>query len=374
MHALRRRAPLLFTPGPLSTSPGVKHAMLRDVGSRSQEMVSAIQGIRESLVSLAHVAGSRTHGCVLMQGSGTFAVESVIGSVVPAGGRLLVASNGAYGQRMARMCQYLDIEYSLAEFGEKEPVCPDTIADMLRDAGHTPGRAYTHVAAVHHETTSGILNPVNEIGRVIRDNSNATFILDAMSAFGCYDINMQSAGVDYLISSSNKCLEGVPGFAFVLCNLDALLTEGHAARSLSLDLLGQWNELEESGQFRFTPPTHALLAFQEALRQHHAEGGVEGRRQRYEKNARLLRQGMRDLGFPLYLDSSVQGCIITTFLYPEDTSFDFQSMYDQMSAQGFLIYPGKLTQESRCFRIGSIGHVDEQDVRNLLRAVRAALS
>ena len=368
-----RREPLLFTPGPLTTSHTTKQAMQVDLGSRDGGMVHAVRDIRERLLAMAHVSQDAGYECVLMQGSGTFTVESVLGSVVPppsAGGRLLVLSNGAYGERMVAMAQRLGIAVDVARFGETDPVDLAKVADALRACGGD----VTHVAVVHHETTAGVLNDIDAIGAAVRAHApSAAFFVDAMSSFGAYDVDLKASGVDYLVSSANKLIEGVPGFAFALCDRARLEAEGGHARSLALDLRAQWRGLEANGQFRFTPPTHALLAFRQALQEHADEGGVGARRARYEANCAVLTAGMAELGFAPYVADAHRGAIISTFLFPDDARFDFARFYAALADRGFVIYPGKLT-EADCFRIGSIGRIFPSDMRNLLAAVRDALA
>ena len=280
----------LFTPGPLSTSRTVKEAMLRDVGSRDAAFIETVRDIRRRLLRLAGVEAD-TYTAVLMQGSGTFALESVVGSVLPRDGRLLVLVNGAYGERIVRIAAVLGIEHEVMRF--PEPRTPDP-AEV--DARLAEDATITHVASVHCETTSGILNPIEPIGAVVKKHERCS-IVDAMSSFGAVPIDFEAAGIDFLVSSANKCIEGVPGFAFVIAQRDRLLETKSRARSLSLDLYSQWHGLESNGQFRFTPPTHALLAFHQALVELDQEGGVAGRAARYRENHEVLLAGMEEMGF-----------------------------------------------------------------------------
>ena len=357
------RDKLLFTPGPLTTSSSVKQAMLHDLGSRDVAFIEIIRDIRRRLVELAQ-AGDAAFTAILMQGSGTFGIESVISSVIPPNGKLLVIVNGAYGRRMVQMTEILKIPCTAQSYPENECPVPEQVARQLAEEPDI-----THVAVVHCETTTGILNPVEEIGSIVRE-AGKQYIVDAMSSFGAVPLNVVTAHIDYLISSANKCIEGVPGFAFIIAR-EALLhdTEGWA-RSLSLDLLAQWRGLEGNGQFRFTPPTHALLAFHQALLELEAEGGVEGRATRYHQNHKVLMRGMREMGFVPYLSEDRQSHIITTFHYPPD--FDFADFYTRLSQRGYLIYPGKVTHAD-CFRIGTIGRIFPHDVEGLLAAIRAVL-
>ncbi len=356
----------LFTPGPLTTSPTVKQAMLRDLGSRDLEFIGIVQEIRQELLTLAG-ATDRGYEAILMQGSGTFGIESVIGSITPLDGKWLFVVNGAYGQRLLQIAKVLKIAASAVTFPESRPAVAEAMAMAL---DHDP--AVTHVGAVHCETTTGLLNPVQELGRVAARHGKV-FMVDAMSSFGAVPIPVADWGIDYLVSSSNKCIEGVPGFSFVLARRAALEQINGYARSLSLNLLAQWRGLEADGQFRFTPPTHAILAFRQALAELNVEGGVAGRAARYRHNYETLITGMRRMGFVEYLRSEDQGYIITSFRYPSHPNFDFNHFYEILNNKGFVIYPGKVS-DAASFRIGAIGRIFEEDVRALLAAIRETLT
>jgi 2-aminoethylphosphonate-pyruvate transaminase len=349
---------LLFTPGPLTTSMSVKEAMLRDLGSRDKEFLEIVREIRQQLLALGNVAPP-DYECVLMQGSGTFAIESVISSAIPRDGRLLVLINGAYGRRIAQMARVHGIAVEAVEVEENRKI---TAADFV------VGKGVSHVAVVHCETTTGILNPIDEIGEKVAA-AGVGYIVDAMSSFGAIPVNLAAAHIDFLISSANKCIEGVPGFGFALARSGPLEAAKGRARTLSLDLHAQWEGLERDGQFRFTPPTHALLAFRQALRELDAEVGVEGRGARYRRNHEILSQGMKELGFEAYLAPEDQGPIITSFRYPKTETFRFEEFYARLGDLGYVIYPGKLSREE-CFRIGTIGRLSASDVHHLLDAIR----
>jgi 2-aminoethylphosphonate-pyruvate transaminase len=357
----------LFTPGPLTTSQTVKQAMLRDVGSRDVEFIETVRCIRQALLALAGVSQETGYEAVLMQGSGTFGIEAVIGSTVPPDGKLLVIINGAYGARIAEIARVLKIDTTTLE-------CTTNVAPVPADVGRmlSEDAAITNVAVVHCETTTGIINPIDQIGRVVRQHDK-TYFVDSMSAFGAVPFDFAACGIDYLVSSANKCVEGVPGFSFVICRRDALQATEGWARSLSLDLLTQWQGLEANGQFRFTPPTHAILAFEQALRELQAEGGVEGRATRYRANYQALVAGMREMGFAEFLRPELQGNIITMFRYPNHSNFRFDEFYAGLNDKGFVIYPGKLSGTDG-FRIGNIGRLFECDIQALLAAIRATLS
>ncbi len=356
------RDKLLFTPGPLTTSLSVKQAMLHDAGSWHFEFNARVASIREQLLGLAGVSRDKGWEAVLLQGSGTFGVEAVFATCVPPDGKVVVLSNGAYGERAVAMLQHAKIAHTVLRTGEDTP--PDAAA---LDALLAEDRAITHVMTVHCETTSGILNDIHAIGAVARKHKR-TYIVDAMSSFGAVPIDFEACGIDYLISSANKCVEGVPGFSFVICRRNLLLGCEGWARSLSLDLLAQLRNFEKNGQFRYTPPTHSLLAFEQALKELEQEGGIEGRAARYRQNHRTLLEGMTAVGFKSYLPASVQSYIITSFYFPKDPSFTFDRFYRALSDRGHIIYPGKISKAD-LFRIGSIGRLFESDMRALVDAV-----
>jgi len=357
---------LLFTPGPLSTTSTVKRAMLRDVGSRDAEFLAAVREIRQELLAVGGVKEPE-YTAIPLQGSGTFAVEAMLGTAVPREGLLLVAVNGAYGRRMVQIAERLRISCEAVEYPENQPVEVERLSQVL-----TSGQHFTHLACVHCETTTGLLNPIEDLGR-LRDQFGFGFLVDAMSSFGGIPLNVAAARIDFLVSSANKCLQGVPGFGFALARREALEGCAGCARSFSLDLLAQWRGLETDGQFRFTPPTHALLAFRQALRELADEGGVPARYARYAANQQELVRGMRALGFKTYLEDQVQGPIITSFLYPPSPAFDFERFYGGLGQRGFVIYPGKLSQAA-AFRMGTIGNLGVAEIRALLAAVRAVLT
>jgi len=356
---------LLFTPGPLTTSETVKEAMRRDLGSRDTEFVEVVRKIRRRLLELGNVADG-SYAAVLMQGSGTFAVESVISTLLPRDGKLLVLINGAYGHRMAKIARTLGIATGTLVFPESRPVDPaETRQALERDP------TITHIGTIHCETSTGIMNPVEEISSVVKERGRV-FLLDGMSSFGAVPISLADSGVDFLVSSANKCIQGVPGFGFVLARRDLLLEAENRARSVSLDLVSQWKGLEGDGQFRFTPPTQVLLAFWQALQELEQEGGIAGRAARYATNQRVLLEGMKELGFDAYLAPEHQSYIITSFRYPKHPNFEFSRFYQLLSQRGFVIYPGKVS-EAECFRVGTIGHIFPEDFRALVAAVGQTL-
>jgi 2-aminoethylphosphonate-pyruvate transaminase len=357
-------SPYLLTPGPLTTSATVKEAMLRDWGSRDKTFIAMNKEVRERLVALA--CAEQSHVCVPLQGSGTFVIEATLGTLVPRDGKLLVLVNGAYGRRMVDMARVMGRAVDVVEWREDQVVEPGAVDGRL--AGDP---SITHVAVVHCETTSGILNPIGAIANVVAARGRP-LVIDSMSAFGALALDARQVPFAAVVASANKCLEGVPGMGFSLVRRDVLDQCQGNAHSLSLDLFAQWRGFENNGQWRYTPPTHVVAALLEALDEHAAEGGVAGRGARYSRNHQILVEGMEALGFRCLLPKEVQAPIIVTFHMPADPHFKFLDFYDRLSAKGFLIYPGKLTVADS-FRIGCIGRIGEVEMRSALQAVQAVL-
>ena len=356
---------ILFTPGPLTTSRTVKQALLRDLGSRDYEFISIVADIRQRLLEIGGVADDG-YAAIIMPGSGTFSLESVISSTIPRAGKLLVIINGAYGRRIAQIARVYDIQVVPLTYPEnRKPDLAELAAALAAD------EAITSVAVIHCETTTGLINPIKEIGEIVKRFGKDYFV-DAMSSFGAVPLNLVECGIDYLVSSANKCIEGIPGFGIILAKRDTLMKTKGYAQTFSLDLLAQLLRLEKDGQFRFTPPTHSLIAYHQALLELEAEGGVEGRAARYRANYQTLIAGMRALGFEEYLRPEDQGYIITSFTFPDHPNFNFEEFYRRLNDQDYVIYPGKVSQAD-CFRIGSIGRIFPADINALLAAIREAL-
>lgn len=354
---------ILLTPGPLTTSETVKQAMMGDWCTWDDDYnIGIVQVIRKQLVELAS-SKPEEYTAVLMQGSGSFGVEATLGSVVRPDDHLLIAANGAYGKRMGIICEYYHIDHHLMNFNETQAVDPAEIDAYLNEHPEI-----THVSVVHCETTTGVLNPLKEIAAVVKKHGKI-LIVDAMSSFGGVPIDMAELGIDFMISSANKCVQGVPGFSFVISRRSELEKCEGIARSLSLDLYAQWYTMEQNhGKWRFTSPTHVVRAFLQALKELNAEGGIAARHARYVENHRVLVEGMRELGYKTLLPDNEQSPIITSFYYP-CASFDFHAFYQALKAKGFVIYPGKISQADT-FRIGNIGDVFPDDFRKLVAVIK----
>lgn len=353
----------LLTPGPLTTTHTVKSVMMFDHCTWDDDYKQITLEIRKGLLKLAH-ASEEEYTVVLMQGSGTFGVESVLSSVVGKDEKLLVITNGAYGERMVDIAQYSEINHVVySEDYDKVPSA-EKVADIL-----AKDPSITHVTMVHGETTSGILNDIESVAKVVKAQGKV-FIVDAMSSFGGIDIDVAGLKIDFMISSANKCIQGVPGFSFIICNRASLMASKGKARSLSLDLYGQWETMDKDGKWRFTSPTHVVLAFEQAMKELEVEGGIPARAKRYRENNELLIKKMREMGIKPYIDNEHQGPIITTFYYPENHNFSFNEMYTYIKERGYAIYPGKVTS-AETFRIGNIGEIYKEDIEKLCEIFKA---
>jgi 2-aminoethylphosphonate-pyruvate transaminase len=356
--------PILLTPGPLTTSAATKQAMLRDWGSWDASFNAITASICKDLVDVVNGAG--THVCVPLQGSGTFSVEAALANLVPRDGKVLVPNNGAYCQRIIKILEYIGREHSSIDLAEDK----QSTAAMLEGA-FKMDPTITHVAQVHCETGTGILNPLPEIAAACARHGKG-LVVDAMSSFGAIDIDVSKYPVDAVVAASGKCIEGVPGMGFVIARKDLIENCQGNSHSLAMDLYDQWTYMQKTTQWRFTPPTHVVAAFRVALDQFKAEGGTPARGNRYRKNCETLIDAMSALGFTSFLAKAVQAPIIVTFHAPADANYAFKAFYEKVRARGYILYPGKLTQVET-FRVGCIGAIDANEMRNVAAAVAETL-
>jgi 2-aminoethylphosphonate-pyruvate transaminase len=357
--------PYLLTPGPLTTSMATKQSMLRDWGSWDADFNQITSRIRERLLEIVHATG--THECVPLQGSGTFSVEAAIGTLVPRTGHVLVPQNGAYCQRIARICRVLGRGLTTIDYAEDAPVRAEDVDRALQ-----ANPAITHVALVHCETSAGILNPLEAIAAVVAAHGRS-LIVDAMSSFGALAIDARTTPFDAVIAASGKCLEGPPGMGFVIARRSALESASGNSPSLAMDLHDQWVYMQKTTQWRFTPPTHVVAAFDAAIAQFLEEGGQAARGARYANNCRTLIEGMARLGLRSFLPSAIQAPIIVTFHAPATPRYQFKVFYDAVKARGYLLYPGKLTT-LETFRVGCMGQLGERGITGAVEAVEAVLA
>ena len=346
----------LLTPGPLTTTKTVKEAMLVDHCTWDDDYKQITIDIRKDLLKVAHCDEDK-YTVVLFQGSGTYGVEAVFGSVITPSDKILIVTNGMYGTRMVEIASMMGLNYEEMAFGFNEIPCHNKIDEYLK-----ANTDITHVAMVHSETTTGILNDIASVAKAVKGNDRV-YIVDAMSSFGGVDIDVQSLDIDFLISSANKCIQGVPGFVFIIGKTDLVKATKGNSKSLSLDLYAQWSQMDADGKWRFTSPTHVVLAFAQALKEFKEEGGSVGRNKRYQANMDLLIKDFSELSLESYVDAKYQSPIIATFKYPEG-NFEFLDMYNYVKERGYAIYPGKLNNMDT-FRIGVIGEIYPEDITKL---------
>ena len=358
------RDPILLTPGPLTTTLTTKAAMLRDWGSWDASFNVVTARVRERLTAI--INGRDTHVCVPMQGSGTFSVEGAVNTLVPRDGHVLVLINGAYGKRLARLTEMMGRRLSVFETADDVQTTAADVARLL-DAD----ASITHVGLIHCETSTGILNPLPEIADVVAKRGRS-LIVDAMSSFGAIPIDAKKIPFDALIAASGKCIEGPPGMGFVFARKTVLERCAGRSTSLALDLYDQWTYMERTTQWRYTPPTHVVAAVDAALEQYIAAGGQPARYRRYASNCETLISGMTEMGFKVFLDPRIQAPIIVTFHAPADPKYAFKPFYDEVRHRGFILYPGKLT-ELETFRVGCIGAIGPEEMRQAVNAVRDSL-
>jgi 2-aminoethylphosphonate-pyruvate transaminase len=356
--------PVLLTPGPLTTSPTTREAMLRDWGSWDAAFNRITQSVCSDLVDIAH--GTADYVCVPLQGSGTFAVEAALGTLVPRDGCVLVPNNGAYCARIVKILQRLSIACVELPLREDEPVTAAALEHAL-----TLEPRITHVALVHLETSAGLLNPLDDIAALCKRRGKS-LIVDAMSSFGALPIDLRTGGIDALVSASGKCLEGVPGMGFAIVRRSVLEASEGRSPSLALDLYDQYAYMKKTTQWRFTPPTHVVAALRRALDTFIAEGGQRARGARYARNCTTLIDGMQVLGFRPFLRAEAQAPVIVTFHAPRDAQWNFAAFYAAVREAGYVLYPGKLTQMDT-FRVGCIGAVDVNEMHNAVAAIGRTL-
>ena len=351
---------ILLTPGPLTTTLRTKLAMLKDWGSWDADFNAVTATLRRRLLDI--VQGQDSHVLVPLQGSGTFSVEAAVATLVPRGGHVLVPDNGAYCKRAAKLTQMMGRKSTVMPFAEDAPVSAAAVEERLKS-----DPSVTHVVLVHCETGTGVENPLADIARICERHGKG-LIVDAMSSFGALPIDARRIRFDALIAASGKCLEGVPGMGFVFLRKAVLDACAGNSQSLAMDLHDQHVYMDKTGQWRFTPPTHVVVALAEAVAQFVEEGGQPARLARYTDNCKTLVDGMRALGFKAFLKPEIQAPIIVTFHAPGHQAYEFKRFYEAAKQRGFILYPGKLTQ-IETFRVGCIGAIGRNEMQQAVNAV-----
>ena len=356
---------ILLNPGPATTTDSVKMAMVvPDICPREKDFVEVMQEVRQGL--LRAVRAGNDYTCVLFGGSGTAAMDAVINSVVPPKKKILVINNGAYGERMIKIANGYNIDCAELVFPWNDLPDLNTIERTLDD-----DMDITHIAVVHHETTSGLLNPLKELEEIAR-SSGKTLVVDAISSFAGIPIDMSEDGIDYLMSTANKCVEAMVGVSFVICKKEEIEELANwPPRSFYLDLYSQYRYMEETGEMRFTPPVQVIYALRQAVREL-LEEGLEKRFERYKENWSVLTIGLKKMGFQLFLEDEKQSGILTSVVEPDHPNYDFMTMHDLLYEKGFTIYPGKIGT-ANTFRVANLGAINAEDIRRFLQALKTTL-
>ena len=357
--------PYLLAPDAVTTSRGVKLAMMADWGQGDSTFKSSVKSIQEQLKTLAGC--NALYDCVVLQGSGALAVEAALGSLTPTEKtKTLVIANGATGDRAATILSRLKRPFLKIDKGDGIAPSAEDVEPLL-DADP----AISHVWMVHCEIDSGLINPIRAIGKAV-GHRNRVFIVDANATFGSLPLDMVEDGIDVMVSSSGNCIESVPGVAFVVVRRDLLQVAAGKSHSVALDLHTQWKAMEEDGQFSSSPPTHAIMALHQALAELAEEGGVAARGARYWRNTEVLVSGLSKLGLTPLLTGDTTGPVMQTFLSPRDLNFSFEAFAAALRAKGFAIAPSMQAKRSS-FRIGTIGKVDALVMERLVHDVDAVL-
>ncbi len=356
---------ILLNPGPATTSDTVKYAqVVSDICPREQEFGEVLTSLRRDLLQVIN-ASEKLYTTVLFGGSGTAVMEAIISSVMFPGSKLLILVNGAYGQRMCEIADTYNLSYEALKMEWGEPLDFEEAARIIED------KSIDHVAMVHHETTTGILNPLKKFMK-FKNKYGCTLILDAISSYAGVQIDLNETPIEYLMSTSNKCLQGMPGVAFAVCNKESLgALESVKPRSYYLDLYKQYRNLEDKNQTRFTPPVQTIYAMRAALAELMTEG-LNKRISRYENNWLTLKKGLERIGFKFLLDPIDESKILLTIIEPNNENFNFETLHDELYSKGFTIYPGKINKD-KTFRLSILGELKQQDIKLFLTTLNEIL-
>jgi len=352
---------ILLNPGPTTTTDTVKMALVvPDICPREKEFVHVMADVRNGLLKVVNADDDYT--CILFAGSGTAAMDAVINSVVPPDKKILIINNGAYGERMVKIAKAYNMGCVELKFPWTERPDLTKVEKTLEDDSKI-----THIAIVHHETTTGLLNPLKEMVDIARSRGK-TLIADTISSFAGIPIDVRSDHMDFMISTSNKCIQSMAGVSFVLCKKSEIeKTARYPLRSFYLNLYQQYKYFEEHGEMQFTPPVQVIYALRQAIKEYFEEG-IENRYHRYCHNWKVLTHGLKDLGFRLLLKEEIHSKILTTVIEPDHERYDFDLLHDLLIERGFTIYPGKI-HNNNTFRIANMGSIDHKDMEAFLEAL-----
>lgn len=363
MSKVKRK--ILLNPGPATTTDSVKKAQIvSDICPREKDFQEIMTWVRKNLVKIA--GGDENHTCILFAGSGTAVMEATLTSVVPPDKKALIISNGLYGERFIEIADTYKIPYVPLKFEWGRRIDLNEIENTLKK-----NKDITCIIVIHHETTTGVLNPIKEISKIAKEH-NCIVIADTISSFAGVDFSIKDYNIDFIMSTSNKCIQGMPGISFVICKKSELeKTRDYPPRSFYFNLYRQYEYFEKTGQMRFTPPVQVLYALKQAIIEFFEEG-AKNRYYRYKRNYETLTEGLKNIGFKFYLDNQVENSnILLTVIEPDHPNFNFNTLHDKLYIKGFTIYPGLLTHNT--FRIAVMGAIDSSDIKNFLEAINRVL-
>ena len=363
-NTMKIKRNILLNPGPLTTTDSVKFSqVVSDICPREREFGELMKSIQADLTKIA--GGNEKYTTVLIAGSGTASVEATISSVVPEDTKLLVINNGAYGQRIIEIAKAYGIETVELKYKYGNPPDIGEMEEILSN-----DTSVSSIAMVHHETTTGLLNPLSEVGSLAK-KYDKLLIIDAISSFAGIPFSISENNVDFMISSSNKCIQGVPGCSFIICKISELEKSKNIRRSVYFHLFDQYDFMINHLQMRFTPPVQVLYALRQAIDEFFEEG-AENRYKRYCANNKVLTDGMLELGFQPYLPNAPQSRLLTTYYEPKHPNFSFNKMHDLLYERGFTIYPGKLANMDT-FRVANMGALIKTDILNYIDNLKEVL-
>lgn len=349
---------ILLNPGPATTTDTVKMAMVvPDICPRELEFGELTLAVRDDLIKIAH--GEKNHTCILLTSSGTGGVEACLTSVVPMNKKVLIINNGAYGERMQSICDAYGIGHIDANFEWGKPIDIKAIEKLIKENADQ----LSHLAFIHHETTVGILNPLYELCSLSHLHGLEN-IVDAMSSFAGIDIDLERDKVDYLVSSSNKCIQGMAGISFVFARMESLKKTTGIKRNFYFNLWANYEYLNKNKQFLFTPPVQTLYALRKAITEYFKEG-EKNRIKRYASMYEILKKRLQKLGFEFLVDEKHHSKLLTAILEPSAPHYSFNEMHDYLFERGFTIYPGKVGKINT-FRLANIGEIYPEDIENFL--------
>ncbi|MDX1638973.1 MAG: 2-aminoethylphosphonate--pyruvate transaminase [Balneolaceae bacterium] len=353
---------ILLNPGPATTARSVKEALVvNDICPREEEFGTVLTDISEGLLKIGN--GSEQYQACLFAASGTGAVEAMLTSALGADEKVLIITNGAYGIRMEKICDAFSRDFeTICRFGEYPQV--DRLRQKLQEED------FTHLAAVHHETSTGMMNPLEEISHLCRE-FGVKLIVDAMSSFGAYPIDLDRSGISYLAASSNKCIHGMPGLSFVIFHTDCVDEIEKNNGNFYFDMYRQWSYLKQKGQLRFTPPVQVCYSFREAIKDT-LEETVENRWQRYRQNWQVLYDGIRQLGFRFYLPMEQQSHILMAVALDGVLHRGFDHFHDYLYGKNITVYPGVIP-ETDTFRMAVIGDLYPRDLHYVVEQIEQYL-